>query len=743
MTEENKKENKEEEIIELFQDQIPVLTYEELIKQENIFRYPTLVGANLFGGKAIFGSGDKIMRFEQDKGLWLGNANFNLAPFRVNMSGDVVANSITINGVTGEQISYVANPTADAVPTGLTCSSTGITTADDGTISAYVVLTWNAISSDTFDHYVVRYKKSSHTYYTQITATTNTITIDGLVPNISYDFGVASVNKYGTVSNFSSDISQTTASDTTPPATVTGVSATAGIQYVILEWTHNTENDLDSYNIYRNTTNDSETATLIGNVKTNYFIDGGREGDQTYYYWIKAVDTSGNISTNFSSEVYATPRNVTSDDVTTIAASKVLIDGTVYLSNWRHSSDFTKIDGGKIYAGSVTTTQLNFTPITSTNVIASINASEEGIKIEADNITIGGATTFESGYDPTTKTAKVGGTYDSALSGARVRIFPDSNTGIQIIDDSGNDVFKALVGGTNVGDVIIGNYAGGQGIFYDKSENKTTFAGNLSAASGTLGTITAGSFNGCTITGGTIQTASSGARIKLDSTNYLQAYDSSGYLRVKLTTDSLRFNNEGGTERGYIKANTSDIIIENNYGGYLILKAGASPYGIALYSGGNAIAVISTTGLVMQGTYGISLGSEATVDGVDISAHASNANAHHSSTSSGITIYPAGCFPYTNGGYDLGSSSYYWNKVYCNYINFNPSYGYIQLGGTTYMTFWTASKLSVAFPFGFQVRAGTPGAASSYQGYMYFDTNQQDLVFSNGTNWYKITAQQI
>ena len=510
MTEESKKENKEEEIIELFQDQIPVLTYEELIKQENIFRYPTLVGANLVGGKAIFGSGDKIMRFEQDKGLWLGNADFNLAPFRVNMSGDVVANSITINGVTGEQISHVANPTADAVPTGLTCSSTGITTADDGTISAYVVLTWNAISSDTFDHYVVRYKKSSHTYYTQITATTNTITIDGLVPNISYDFGVASVNKYGTVSNFSSDISQTTASDTTPPATVTGVSATAGIQYVILEWTHNTENDLDSYNIYRNTTNDSETATLIGNVKTNYFIDGGREGDQTYYYWIKAVDTSGNVSANFSSEVHATPRNVTSDDVTTIAASKVLIDGTVYLSNWRHSSDFTKIDGGKIYAGSVTTTQLNFTPVTSTNIIASINASEEGIKIEADNITIGGATTFESGYDPTTKTAKVGGTYDSALSGARVRIFPDSNTGIQIIDDSGNDVFKALVGGTNVGDVIIGNYAGGQGIFYDKSENKTTFAGNLSAASGTLGTITAGSLIGLSI-----KTAASGDRIEI------------------------------------------------------------------------------------------------------------------------------------------------------------------------------------------------------------------------------------
>jgi len=62
--------------------------------------------------------------------------------------------------------------------------------------------------------------------------------------------------------------------------------------------------------------------------------------------------------------------------------------------------------------------------------------------------------------------------YQSAGSGARVLIFPDANTGIQIIDDAAADVFKVLVGGTDVGDVIIGNYAGGQGMKYDKSAGK-------------------------------------------------------------------------------------------------------------------------------------------------------------------------------------------------------------------------------------------------------------------------------
>ena len=44
----------------------------------------------------------------------------------------------------------------------------------------------------------------------------------------------------------------------------------------------------------------------------------------------------------------------------------------------------------------------------------------------------------------------------TAFSGARVRILPDTATGLAIYDDSGNSVLQAMVGGTNVGDVIFG-----------------------------------------------------------------------------------------------------------------------------------------------------------------------------------------------------------------------------------------------------------------------------------------------
>jgi phage minor structural protein len=170
-----------------------------------------------------------------------------------------------------------------------------------------------------------------------------------------------------------------------------------------------------------------------------------------------------------------------------IGAGQVTIQGTVTIEGWK-SAGKTTINGGEITANTIEITALNFTPVTGGSVIASINASTEGtppgtLKIAANHIQIDGDCTFTSGYNPTDKTAKVGGTYDSSASGARVRIFPDVNTGIQITDGT-NDVFKAIVGGTDVGDIIIGNYSGDVGVKWDKSAGTLTIKGVIYATSG-------------------------------------------------------------------------------------------------------------------------------------------------------------------------------------------------------------------------------------------------------------------
>ncbi len=140
-----------------------------------------------------------------------------------------------------------------------------------------------------------------------------------------------------------------------------------------------------------------------------------------------------------------------------------------------------KIGQQSIQVNAVTTSHCNFMVVGTSNIVGTVNASSEGIRISAGKIQISGSCEFSSGYDPTSKVAALGGTYNSAASGARVRIFPDANTGL-LVTDGTNNVFKCLVGGTDVGDVIIGNTSGYY-IKWDKSEGTLNLKGYLKSGS--------------------------------------------------------------------------------------------------------------------------------------------------------------------------------------------------------------------------------------------------------------------
>lgn len=76
--------------------------------------------------------------------------------------------------------------------------------------------------------------------------------------------------------------------DTTPPAKVTGLTATAvSTSQIDLAWDANSESDLSHYNIYRDGVKIDQTTT------TSYSDTGLAEGT-TYTYEVSAVDTSGN-----------------------------------------------------------------------------------------------------------------------------------------------------------------------------------------------------------------------------------------------------------------------------------------------------------------------------------------------------------------------------------------------------------------------------------------------------------------
>lgn len=212
--------------------------------------------------------------------------------------------------------------------------------------------------------------------------------------------------------------------------------------------------------------------------------------------------------------------------------------------------------------GNVTMTSATITGYIPTGgAAADVNASTT--TINADKINISGSTTFSSGYDPTSKVAMVGGSYTSTnATAAKVQIFPDTDTGIVAYASNGTSVvFKVVVGGTDVGDVILGNYAGGAGALWDQSAGILKIKGNieagnidadrissgtlsedripyisaskinvdtLSAISADLGTITAGSITGVTVT-----SANSSSKVVLNSGNYLEFY-SGGVLKGRI-----------------------------------------------------------------------------------------------------------------------------------------------------------------------------------------------------------------
>jgi hypothetical protein len=111
--------------------------------------------------------------------------------------------------------------------------------------------------------------------------------------------------------------------------------------------------------------------------------------------------------------------------------------------------------------------------------------------------------------------------------------------------DGTTEVFRVNVGGADVGDVIQGNYAGGQGTKWDQSAGQFLIAGILAASGG-------------------IKTASTGSRIELGT------FDSNQRLRMYSgTTQCVDVRLEGGEPVIYINSSGSSNFVRIDTSGFL------------------------------------------------------------------------------------------------------------------------------------------------------------------------------
>jgi hypothetical protein len=97
--------------------------------------------------------------------------------------------------------------------------------------------------------------------------------------------------------------------DTIPPETPRNFTLLGGGDgQAFLRWTANTELDLDSYRIYRSI-NSLTAFKLIASTRQTEYVDRFLDYDSTYYYYITAIDRSGNESPP-SSIIDVQPLNV-------------------------------------------------------------------------------------------------------------------------------------------------------------------------------------------------------------------------------------------------------------------------------------------------------------------------------------------------------------------------------------------------------------------------------------------------
>lgn len=183
-------------------------------------------------------------------------------------------------------------------------SETATSTADYGAVTA-------AADIDLDYGFIVDPVPSQETDYNSILTTTANYTIVPVVQDVEYSIRVRAINILGVRSAFTS-LTSTPVGDTTPPALVDNFNILRGYKQLTLTWNNPPETDFDYVEVFYNTVNNLLTSTRAGVIRASIFVHSGLGINQTYYYWTRTVDKSGNRSA-FSTVTSGTTAFIDSD----------------------------------------------------------------------------------------------------------------------------------------------------------------------------------------------------------------------------------------------------------------------------------------------------------------------------------------------------------------------------------------------------------------------------------------------
>ena len=354
-------------------------------------------------------------------------------------------------------------------------ASGGGRTQGDGTFINSAILNWDDVTNSFLDHYEVEWRPLSDSVYSATTADLSGIEISPVIDGVEYIFRVRAVTVAGVKGPYST-VQFTGGGDVTAPGLPTNISATGHFEYISIEWTNPTDADLNFVEIWEADSNSSAAATKVGISGGNTFQRTNLGLNITKFYFLKAVDYSGNASA-FTAGVSATTTYL-DDEAFANGIYSLFTEQGLYaiedVNGLPPSGDFTgqKVfnrNDGKLYewngaawvlviadvaAGSITETKIANDAITTPKLAAgAVTASEiAGNTITGDKIvanTITGGLLATSGIitqsaqinDLVVARAKI---EDAAIStakiGANMVTFPQFSAGVSQIDYANSQV---------------------------------------------------------------------------------------------------------------------------------------------------------------------------------------------------------------------------------------------------------------------------------------------------------------
>lgn len=211
--------------------------------------------------------------------------------------------------------SPISNVVAFTTSAGDTVRPAALAIAPTATSSSSVTLGWTATGDDSLTglahHYEVRWSTSAITPANFASATlvgsgvptpgvagsAQSCTVSSLNRYVDLWFAVRVFDEAGNGSDVSNVVRVDHLLDTAPPATPSGLSASAQSGDVHMQWTANTEPDLAGYHAYRAAAQSGPWTRLDGSTLTaTTFTDAGAPDSASLWYAVSAVDVNGNES---------------------------------------------------------------------------------------------------------------------------------------------------------------------------------------------------------------------------------------------------------------------------------------------------------------------------------------------------------------------------------------------------------------------------------------------------------------